>query len=224
MYAALLEALVIASAGVLSVGQILIVLVLLSTRGGLGRASAYSVGVTGILFVLGVAALALGSRMPPAQVQGEGPGIEAWFSLLLGVFLLGMMLRSAYQPASAESPAKALLQSLERASLPRLVGAGVVVGLVNLKNVALYLSAVQVIVRERPPASMGLAAVVLVTLVFCLCLFGPIGLAALGGQWAESLLARFRDFLERREREVSIGGFALFGCLFLLRGAQLVMA
>jgi threonine/homoserine/homoserine lactone efflux protein len=216
------EAFAIASAGILSFGQMTLVLVLLSAEGGLRKALAYAAGMGGVLLAVGQGSLLLGSRLH-RQPASDGAGAVAWISVVLGVVLLTVALRTWRKPAGTEGERPGFLRSLDSATPRRLLGVGALVGGLNVKNLAIYLSAVDVVVRARVPPAEGMLAVLAVTGIFCLCLLGPIGVFVVGGAWARPALAAFRRALERHSRPLAIGVLTLFGLAFLARGLRLIV-
>ena len=74
-----------------------------------------------------------------------------WFSLVLGAMLLALAARTWRAPPAEDASPPKLLASVDAARPLRLFGVGVLVGGVNVKNLALYLSAVHVVARARIP-------------------------------------------------------------------------
>lgn len=220
----LFEALVLASAGIASVGQILLVLLVLTAEDGVKKALAYSLGMTGVLFAVGQGALVLGSRVQESQPESSGPGAAAYVSVILGCLLLTLAVRTWRKPKPEEGTRPALFASLDSATATRLLGMGMLVGGINVKNLAIYLSAVDVVVRARLPWIQGALMVTLVTFVFCLCVLGPIALFAMGGQRGRRMLDAFRAWLEANFRAVAIGAMLVFGSAFVARGAHLFLS
>ena len=222
MSAALAEALTIASAGLLSFGQILLMLIVLSGARGLLKASLYAVGLFTSLLLIGQGALLVGSRLQAGAPDQGGGAVAAWLSLALGALLLSGAIRSLRRGPRPDQPRPWIFTSLDAARPSRMLGFGALAAVVNLKNLAIYLAAIDVITRARLPRSEGILSVLAINLVFCSCLLGPIGLRVLGGAWGARLLARFRRALERHHRPLSIGVMSLFGAAFALRGLSLL--
>jgi len=219
---AITEAVLIASAGMLSIGQILLMLLLLSSAGGFKKAVAYAAGMTGVLGAIGASALLLGTSRLAAGEGPEGPGLAAWGSLGLGVLLLFMAVRVWRTEPTAEAAVPKFMRSLDDAGPGRLLALGAVVGGANVKNLAIYLAAVDVLVRARPTAAQGLGALAVVTAVFCLYLLVPLGIYLLGGRRAEPVLAALRRALEKHHRPLSLGVLVVFGIAFGARGVHLL--
>jgi len=220
MNPALIDALLLASAGWVSVGQILVVLLLLSSDGGLRKASAYAAGMGAALLVIGEATLLIGSQV--GTTESDGPGATAWVSLILGALLLAFAVRTWRTPPTDDPPRPKVFEALDGASATRLLGFGAFIGVVNVKNLAIYLTAVDAVRAGQMGLVPSAASVALVTFVFCLYLVGPISVYVVGGARARPALAWLRGALERNYRAVLIGVMTVFGLAFLARGAHLI--
>jgi hypothetical protein len=218
----ILEALVIASAGMLAIGQTALTLVLLGSAGGLKSAAAYAAGMFGVLLAFGEGALVLGSRLQIQEMGGDWSSATGWFSVVLGMALLVAAIRTWRRPQSPTQRRPRLLELLDSANPLRLLGLGALVGTFNVKNLAAYLTAVDVVVRARLPLTQGSLAVLAVTVVFCSCVLAPIGLRLLGGASAQAPLAALRAALERHHRPLALGMLILFGSAFVARGVHLL--
>jgi threonine/homoserine/homoserine lactone efflux protein len=226
--AALAQSVLLALTGIASVGQILVVLVLLAGKrgtdgntSGFRNAVAYSGGMTGALFVIGALVLLMGAQGSTSGPSGERELIAAWLATILGVLLLGLGLRTARRPQRAEP---SLLAKLDAASAGRLFAIGVMVGCVNIKNLGLYIAAVDVLVLADLSPGESVVSLIIVTIVFCSCLFIPLVGYTLGGAAGRRLLTRLRGNLERRYKAVSVGILMIFGTLFLVRGASVLLS
>lgn len=221
MLAPLMKALAVASAGTVAVGVILLTLVLLSTPRGLTKAAsfwtAYTAGYAGI----GVVALLLGERV---QSDGEGGGrAGVWASLVVGGLMLTIAFRTWRKPAGEVGPPK-IFERLDKLTARRLFLFGLFVPLINFKNMAIFLSAVSILVTAKLSPAQSFASLAAVVFLFTAGVLTPIVLFAVGRARAEPLLARFRAALERNTRPITIGVLTLFGSVFTGRGLYLLFA
>lgn len=218
--AAVLESFAVASGGLLSIGSILVVLLLLSTRGGAGRAAAWYAGYGGGYLAMGQGLLVLGHHVAAttpatnAEPGRVGPAI----AVLLGALLLFFGLRRWRRPPAPDAPPPRLFAQLDQLSLPRAFGFGLLVTVINLKNLAIYLSAIGILAEARLPLDQALPAGAAVTLLFTSAVLAPLVVYALLRARADPWLSAFRRVLERHSRPLTIGVMLLFGTLFLLRG------
>ena len=103
-----------------------------------------------------------------------------------------------------------------------MLGFGAMMAVMNVKNLAVYLSAVDVLVRGQLPRTEAMLSVVAVTLVFSSYLLVPIGLSVVGGEQGRRQILRLRGWLEARQRRLGIGALSLFGVVFFGRGVSLL--
>jgi threonine/homoserine/homoserine lactone efflux protein len=221
--AALFQAMAIALGGALSVGQILLTLLLLGGEGGAKKAAAYCAGMTGTLLVLGQGALFIGQGVA-TRAEDSGPGAAAWVSLVLGAVMLFFAAKTWRTPAPDEPKPPRLFAAIDGASPGKLLGVGALVGLINVKNLAIYFSAVGVVIDARLPRVEGAVSVLATTLVFTLCVSGPLLLYVVGRARAEPSLRRLRELLERHNRPVVVTVLLVLGTVFFARGLYLVTA
>ena len=145
MLPVLIQALVLASAGLLSVGSItLVILLLLSDRGwrnGLGYALGYASAYT----LIGVSAVVLGYRS--IGNKAEEPSLFLPIVLMvLGTLLLWLGLRNWRKPASEIKEEPRFFSIVDKITPPKAFGFGAMVSVVNFKNLALFLTALSVVI------------------------------------------------------------------------------
>ena len=208
-----IEALLIASGGFLSVGIVLLVLILLGTPDGLRKAGIFSAGWLGTHVLVGWAACLLGSRMD------GGGGASGWLSVGLGLVLLAL---AAHKTHAMRKPTTGpgFLARMDRLSLLQVAALGVVVPIANLKNLAIFLTAVAALMQEDlAPVRLGMG-VLAVSIVFCVVPMLP-ALAAWAFPGASArVLAILRARLQQHGDWLALGILVGFGLLFLARGSS----
>jgi hypothetical protein len=96
---------------------------------------------------------------------------------VLGVLLIIVALRNARRPdpgPGEDGPAGRLWRVVDGATPIRSLGVGVLVATINVKNLAIFLSAVSVVHLSNLLLAQKITGVVLVTLVFCLPVVLPV--------------------------------------------------
>ncbi len=218
MTSVLLEALGVASGGVLSVGSVLMVLVVLASAGGLKKAFAYYCGLLGGYVLIGWLVTGISARVRDSASRGEPSQVGAWVMLVLGSVLLLFGTRTLLRrPKTPEAPPK-IFTMLDGMSALRLVGFGAMISVINVKNLAIYLSAVSIVVEGELPTPESMLVIVAAAFVFCLVVLVPIGLFAISAERARPVLARFRTLLETHRRVLSLVAMFGFGSVFVGRG------
>jgi len=213
----LIQSLLLASTGFLSVGSMtLVILLLLSDQGwrnGLGYALGYLSGYS----VIGVSVVVVGYR---ATANGSGePGLFLPTLLMVfGALLLWLAWRNWRKPASPSQEEPRFFAIVNSITPPKAFAFGALVTVINFKNLALFLTALSVVILSALPLAQKIVVTLLVALVFCLSVMIPILIYFAFPRRARDLLDTIKQTLERRSRPIGIWAPLIFGLLFLLKG------
>ncbi len=215
-----LQALTLATAGVLVPGSLTILLLLLlsETRGqrnALGYALGYFSGYT----LWAMLSVALGAHWLPAGGEATPPKALGWVFVALGGLLLALALRNARRPASrpAEGPPR-LFTLLERVPPWGAAALGFFVTVLNFKNLGLFSSALAVVLFSDLSLPQKFVLALLVSTVFCSAVVTPALLVWLFPRPARQGLTRFKTWLTRHSRTLAVWAPLLFGLLILAKG------
>jgi threonine/homoserine/homoserine lactone efflux protein len=213
----LIQSLVLATSGLLSVGSItLVILLLISDRGwhnGLG----YALGYTSAYTVIGVSVVVLGYRTT-ANNAGEPSLFLPILLIVLGTLLLLLALRNWRKPASEDKEEPRFFSIVDNITPLKAFGFGALISVVNFKNLALFVTALSVVVLSDLVITEKIIITFLVVLVFCLSVIIPVVIYILFPIRANDLLDRFRQFLNQHSRTIGIWAPLIFGLLLLLKG------
>lgn len=217
----LINALAVASGGILSFGSILIVIILLGSKGGIQKATAYVSGNCVGYFLIGLAWFALsGFAGPTAETDAaSGTSPATWAQLGFGVLLLGLGLRNWLKgkpsaEAAAEAKAKSPLAKIDTMRTRSLFGFGAMISAVNVKNLAIFLSALSIVATTSLGWSAQLAGLAAIIAMLCSSVIAPVVLALIFAKRAMPWLADGRRRIEENMRELSIFVMLLFGSVF----------
>ena len=217
----LINALAVASGGILSFGSVLIVIVLLGSKGGIQKATAYVTGNCAGYFLIGLAWFALsGFDGSIGEVEAEAsPSSATWAQLGFGVILLGLALRSWLKgPPTAEAAAKAKAKSplakIDTMRTHSLFGFGAMISAINIKNLAIFLSALSIVAKTTLGWSAQLAGLAAIIAMLCSSVIAPVILAVIFVKRATPWLASGRRRIEENIRELSIFVMLFFGSIF----------
>ena len=217
MTAVLIQSLLLASSGLLSVGSItLVILLLLSDRGwrnGLG----YALGYISAYSVIGVSVVLLGYR----AAENSPSERSLFFPILLlffGTLLLWLAFRNSRKPVSDKQEEPRFFSIVDKITPPKAFGFGAMVSVINFKNLALFLTASSVVVLSDLPITEKITIILLVVLVFCLSVIIPVTIYLIFPKRAKELLDGIKEFLNRHSRPIGIYAPLLFGLIFLLKG------
>ena len=137
MLAVLLQSLLLASSGLLSVGSItLVILLLISDRGwrnGLG----YALGYTSAYTIIGVSVVVLGYST--ADNNATEPSLFVPILLIiLGSLLLFIGLRNWRRPAANKTEEPRFFSIVDKITPIKAFGFGAMVSVINFKNLAFF--------------------------------------------------------------------------------------
>lgn len=213
----LIQALVLASAGLLSVGSItLVILLLLSDRGwhnGLG----YALGYTSAYTIIGVSVVFFGYRA--VENNTEEPSLVLPILLMvLGTLLLWLAQRNWRKPVSENQEEPRFFSVVDKITPLKAFGFGAIISVVNIKNLALFLTALSVVVVSDLFITEKIFITLLVVLVFCLSVIIPVVIYIAFPKRAKDLLNSIRQFLNRHSRPIGIWAPLVFGLLLLIIG------
>jgi threonine/homoserine/homoserine lactone efflux protein len=217
LFTVLIQSLLLASGGILSVGSITIVILLLISDQGWRSGVAYMLGYLGAYMLIGISVVLVGYRVTETNT-GESGIFSSFLFVILGTSLLYLTQRNWRRPPSEDQEPPRLFSILDSITPPRAFGFGALVTVINFKNLAIFLSAVSVSLVTDLPLLSKLLIVLLVVLVFCLSVIGPVLIYFIFPQQAEKYLNWIKQTLENHRRPIGIWVPLIFGVLFLVRG------
>jgi len=197
-----IQAILLASGGILSIGSIMIVILLLISDGGWRNGLAYMVGYVTAYTLIGLSAVLIGFNDATGEADGGGQvGPILWS--LLGILLLWMALRNWRKPPDVAQEPPRIFAILDNITPIKALVFGAVVTVLNFKNLA-----------EK------IMIVLCVVLVFCAAVIAPVLVYLSFPQQAYQRLNRLKEFLESRSRPIAIWVPLLFGLIFFMRGVS----
>jgi len=217
MLTILIQSLILASAGLLSVGSITIVILLLMSDQGLRNGLGYMFGYVGAYALIGVSITLIGTTMAENSSGESGIFMPILFAIL-GLLLLFLTQRNWRKPPSANTENPRLFSIVDKITPIKAFGFGAVVTVINFKNLALYLTAVSIPLTSNLPLSSKIMIVLLDALVFCTSVIVPVFIYILFPKRADKLLNGIKQALETYSRPISIWVPLIFGLIFLIRG------
>ena len=217
MLPVLIQSLLLATSGLLSVGSItLVILLLISDRGwrnGLG----YALGYISAYSLIGITAVILGYRT--AQKNPGEPGLFLPMLLIvLGTLLLWLALRNWRKPGSEKKEEPRFFSIVDKITPLKAFGFGALVTVINFKNLALFLTAVSVVILSDLLIAKKIFITLLVVLVFCQSVIIPIIIFVSFPKRAKYLLNSIKQFLTRHSRRIGIWAPIVFGMLLMIKG------
>ena len=163
----------------------------------------------------------LGYRAQVGGTAGPRPGWGLVF-VVLGTLSVMVGWRQSRKPPSAATGPPRFLTALDRLTPLQSFGLGLLVTVINFKNLGLYFSAVSVLMLSPLPLRSQLLLVPPVALTFCLTILTPPLLYLLVPGRATALVQDLRRALERHSRALSIWAPIGFGLLLILYGWRML--
>ena len=214
----LLQAYLLAIGGALSVVPILIVILLLGTKDGFHKALNYVLGYTGVFLVIGLVVLSLSQGIDPES--GEASAVVSTIYLVLGVLFLIMAAKNIFKHPDPDAPPPKWITGLSKISPAKSFGIGAALAGLNIKNVAIYISALSIIILADQDQLTSFILFLLLVLVFCSTVIIPVVIYKTMPEKSRGMLFSMQKWLEKNNRTISIALLLIFGLIFLKKGLQ----
>ena len=215
----LVQSLILASGGIVSVGSITLVILLLISDKGWRNGLGYMLGYTLSYSLIGVAVVTLGFNAT-ANNSGEPSLFGPILFTIMGVLLLWIAYRNWRKPETKteDSTPPRLFTFVDKTTPLKAFAFGMMISVVNFKNLAIFLSAVSVVHLSNLDLSFKIINVLLVALVFCLSVIVPVLIYVLFPKRSDELLNWIKQSIETHSRAIGIWLPLVFGFIFLIRG------
>ncbi len=197
---------------------IMIVLLLLSNRGGLAKGIAFVGGAILVRLAQGIAFGWIFASDPAATTEAGGNLIVSTLLIVIGVLMLINAFKKWTKEADPDEPPPKWIAALGGLSALKVFGMGLAVVLLSGKQWVFTLGAIGVLEKAHlgPPTSAGL--------FLCYVLVAQaVGLvaviaSALSPQRAGGAIVAARAWLERNNRPIFTVVYLVFGLFFLYKG------
>ncbi|GAB5494304.1 MAG: hypothetical protein Phog2KO_45190 [Phototrophicaceae bacterium] len=218
----MLQSLALASGGLVSVGSITIVILLLISDKGWLNGLGYMLGYVGAYTVIGVSAVMLSYNYTTStDTNSDSSNIIPTILLcLMGCLLLYLAFRNWRKAPSTEKKPPRLFKILDSITPIRAFAFGAMISFINVKNLAIFMSAVSVLLLSDLSLSAKILIVLLDILVFCTSVIVPVGIYLLFPNGAYEKLNWIKATLETYSRPIGIWIPLIFGFIFLVQGIR----
>jgi hypothetical protein len=207
----LFELVVLAMVGSIAPPLLLLTILFLASLRPLPNAGALMLGYFTTCAVIGISGITLFGGAEDA-VSTVGRVI----SVTVGVLLLVLGLRTVLAPPDPDSSPPKWMESIDSMSPPRAFGFAMVLFPLQVKNLAIFVACLNLIIVSSlgPEGSI----VGLVLLIFAIPVLALIGLYAAAPQRASKLLVSLRTWMGKNNRTITVVLCLVFGAFFLVRG------
>ena len=202
--------------GALNVVPITVVVTLLMAKGGLARAIAFGIGQIVALAVIGVIALATASTN--AGSTDTGSAVTGTIIAVLGALLLVLAVKQLLGAPDPDAPPPKYMAKLEGMSVPTALGIGLVLALINVKQLGIYAAGLAEIAEADVSAAQGWVALVILLVLIETGVIVPVLAYLVAPDWATRTLVKLRGWLTRHNRVISIVIGLVVGAWFVSVG------
>jgi len=198
--------------------SIIIVLLLLSNRGGLLKGAAFVGGAIVLRLTQGIVFGYIFTSNPAATSETGGNLIVSTLLVVIAVLMLITAFKKWDKEEDPDAPPPRWLTALGGLSVPKAFGMGAALIALSAKQWVFTLSAIGVIGQAQlgPPASTALFLCYALA-VQALGLIAVIAYAV-APRSAGGALARASEWLERNDRQIVVAFSLIFGLFFLFKG------
>jgi Sap, sulfolipid-1-addressing protein len=202
--------------GALAPVPIIVVITLLMSRGGLAKAVGFGAALVGVFAVIGAVTLATASVNAGSTTKGSA--VTGTIIAVLGAVFLVMALKQILDTPDPDAPPPKFMTRLDSMSVAGATVFGLVLALINLKQLGIYVAGVSLIVQADVSTAQGWVALVILLVVIQLGVIAPIVGYVLARDRATRMLQGFRVWLVGHNRVISIVLGLVVGVWFLIKG------
>jgi hypothetical protein len=204
---------VLAIGGSIAPPLLLLTILFLGSQRPLPNAGALMLGYFTTCAVIGISGITLFGGAEDA-VSTVGRVI----SVTVGVLLLVLGLRTVLAPPDPDSTPPKWMESIDSMSPPRAFGFGIVLFPLQVKNLAIFVASLNLIIVSNLGPESSIVALGLVLFIFAIPDLALIGLYVAAPQRASKMLVSLRTWMEKNNRTITVVLCLVFGAFFLLRG------
>jgi len=204
---------ILAIGGSIAPPLLLLTILFLSSQRPLPNASALALGYFTTCAVIGISGLLLfGGAESTVSTIGR------IISATVGALLIVLGLRSLLDSSERDASPPRWMKSIKSMSPPRAFGFGMALFPLQVKNLAIFVACLNLIIASSLSPQGSIVALMLVLLVFAIPVLVLIGLYAAVPQRASTMLGSLQAWMGRNNRVITVALCFVFGTFFLLRG------
>jgi hypothetical protein len=205
--------LVLAIGGTIMPPLLLLTILFLGSRRPLPNAAALALGYFATCTIIGILGLVLFG-----DAEGAASTVGQVISVTVGILLLFLGLRSLLNAPDPDASPPGWMVSIDAMSPPRAFGFGMVLFPLQVKNLAIFVACLNLIIASNLEPERSILALMLVLLVFAVPVLVLIGLYAAAPGRASTMLASLRTWMRKHNRTITIVICFVFGAFFFVRG------
>ena len=204
---------VLAIGGSIAPPLLLLIILFLGSQRPLPNASALALGYFTTCAVIGLSGLLLFGGAE-STVAAVGRIISA----TVGALLIVLGLRSLLDSSDPDASPPRWMESINSISPPRAFGFGMALFPLQVKNLAIFVACLNLIIASSLSPQGSIVALMLVLAVFAIPVLVLIGLYAAVPQRASTMLGSLQAWMGKNNRAITVALCFVLGTSFLLRG------
>jgi len=204
---------VLAIGGSIAPPLLLLTTLLLGSQRPLLNASALVIGYFTTCTVIGISGLLLF-----AGAESTVSTVGRVISATVGALFIVLGLRSLLDSPDPDPQPPRWMESINSMSPPRAFGFGMALFPLQVKNLAIFVACLNLIIASSLSPQGSIVALMLVLVVFAIPVLVLIGLYAAVPQRASTKLGSLQAWMEKNNRAITVALCFVFGTFFLLRG------
>jgi hypothetical protein len=213
MSALLPQLVVLAVGGSIAPPLLLLTILSLGSERPLPNAIALALGYFTTCAAIGIAGLTLfDGAGSAASTAGSVIGVA------VGALLIVLGFRSLLNAPDPDAQPPRWMASIHSMSPSRAFGFGMALFPVQIKNLAIFVACIELLVASSFSLQSSIVALGLVLAIFAIPILVLIGLYALVPLRASDVLGSLRTWMEKNGRAITVVVCFLFGVFFLVRG------
>lgn len=201
----------------------IVVLLLLQSQRGLGKAIAFVAGAVAVRLVQGILFGFVFGAAAEAYPDGGSEVIASTLLLIIGILLLIGAYKKWRKEADPDEPTPQWMATISGLSGLRAVGTGALFLAVSVKQWVFTLAAIDVIQGAGLGTTTSIAAYLLYTVATQVLVLLPILLVAVAPQRSAQTLTAAQSWLERNNRVILVTASLVFGVWFFYKGISGLM-
>jgi hypothetical protein len=204
---------VLAIGGSIAPPLLLLTTLLLGSQRPLPNASALVIGYFTTCTVIGISGLLLF-----AGAESTVSTVGRVISATVGALFIVLGLRSLLDSPDPDPQPPRWMESINSMSPPRAFGFGMALFPLQVKNLAIFVACLNLIIASSLSPQGSIVALMLVLVVFAIPVLALIGLSATVQQRASTILDSLRTWMGKHNRAITVVLCLAFGAFFLVGG------
>ena len=204
---------VLAIGGSVAPPLLLLTILFLGSRRPLLNAAALALGYFTTCAVIGISGLVLFGR-----AENIVSTVGRVISTTIGALLIVLGLRSLLASPDPDVSQPRWMQSIDAMSPPRAFGFGTALFPLQVKNLAIFVATLNLIIASSLSPRGSIVALMLVLVVFAIPVLVLIGLYAAFPHRASTMLGSLQTWMRNNNRSITVVLCFVFGAFFLVRG------